>query len=415
MTMTDMPDDDGSGTRQVPFISRVRIKNYKSIADCDVNLGPLTVLIGPNGSGKSNFLDALAFLARALKTTPTEAVNERGGLSEILRRIPEPAESFSIAVTVKVPWEPSAHLPGDADYELEIRPPSLSGIDSLEVSREDCVLRHDGGTSQFHAKRGDVEIDAAGFSRSHSVSPDRLFLSTSGTPPFMALYDGLQRMQFYSFNVETLRTPQRLRPRDPLGRHGEHLGDVLTALATDSPGYKRRIDAYMRAIVQDVTTIEPYSIGGYMTVALKTAADGHEAEFGPQSMSDGTIRAAAFLTALFQPTALDGRLPLIGIEEPEIALHPAVAGVLFDALTEASMHVQIVAVSQSADLLDRDDLDVSVVRPVAIHDGVTIIGEVDDPSREVTEKKLFTLGELMRSNQLTPRPAPATDSAPEEV
>ena len=28
-----------------PFISRVRLKNYKSIASCDVRLGPLPVLI----------------------------------------------------------------------------------------------------------------------------------------------------------------------------------------------------------------------------------------------------------------------------------------------------------------------------------------------------------------------------------
>jgi AAA15 family ATPase/GTPase len=53
--------------RRDPFISRVRLKNYKSIAACDVRLGPFTVLIGPNGSGKSNFLDALAFLARRWK------------------------------------------------------------------------------------------------------------------------------------------------------------------------------------------------------------------------------------------------------------------------------------------------------------------------------------------------------------
>jgi AAA15 family ATPase/GTPase len=50
--------------RREPFISRVRLKNYKSIAECDVRLGPLTVLIGTNDSGKSNFLDALAFLGR---------------------------------------------------------------------------------------------------------------------------------------------------------------------------------------------------------------------------------------------------------------------------------------------------------------------------------------------------------------
>lgn len=74
--MTDSPADDGAAvTRPVPFISRVRLKNYKSIAECDVRLGPLTILVGPNGSGKSNFLDALAFLSRAVATTPAEAVH----------------------------------------------------------------------------------------------------------------------------------------------------------------------------------------------------------------------------------------------------------------------------------------------------------------------------------------------------
>ena len=44
------------------FITRVLLKNYKSIAACDVRLRPLVFLVGPNGSGKSNFLDAeLAF------------------------------------------------------------------------------------------------------------------------------------------------------------------------------------------------------------------------------------------------------------------------------------------------------------------------------------------------------------------
>ena len=41
------------------FITRVILKNYKSIAACDVQLQPLTFLVGRNGAGKSNFLDAL--------------------------------------------------------------------------------------------------------------------------------------------------------------------------------------------------------------------------------------------------------------------------------------------------------------------------------------------------------------------
>lgn len=48
------------------FITRVVLKNYKSIAACDVQLQSLMFLVGRNGSGKSNFLDALRFVADAL-------------------------------------------------------------------------------------------------------------------------------------------------------------------------------------------------------------------------------------------------------------------------------------------------------------------------------------------------------------
>ena len=62
-----------------PFLTRVRIKNYKSIKACDVELGSLTFLVGPNGSGKSNFLDALRFVADALRDSPEKALNDRVG------------------------------------------------------------------------------------------------------------------------------------------------------------------------------------------------------------------------------------------------------------------------------------------------------------------------------------------------
>ena len=41
------------------FIRKVSLGNYRSIAQCEVDLGPVTFLVGANGSGKGNFLDAL--------------------------------------------------------------------------------------------------------------------------------------------------------------------------------------------------------------------------------------------------------------------------------------------------------------------------------------------------------------------
>ena len=41
---------------KTPFLQRVRIRGYKSIAFCDIELQPLTILVGRNAAGESNFL-----------------------------------------------------------------------------------------------------------------------------------------------------------------------------------------------------------------------------------------------------------------------------------------------------------------------------------------------------------------------
>src|ERR1700684_944838 len=81
--MTTASSTESDETTEVlakpPFLRRVRIRGYKSIAFCDVTLEPLTILVGRNASGKSNFLDALAFLGDLMSMRTTEAVNARKG------------------------------------------------------------------------------------------------------------------------------------------------------------------------------------------------------------------------------------------------------------------------------------------------------------------------------------------------
>jgi predicted ATPase len=74
------------------MLKRIRIQGYKSLADVDVRLKPLSVLLGPNAAGKSNFLDALQLLSRiATNKTLREAFEPpyRG----------KPLESFSLCGT----------------------------------------------------------------------------------------------------------------------------------------------------------------------------------------------------------------------------------------------------------------------------------------------------------------------------
>ena len=42
-------------------LSRIRVRNYRSLASLDLDVGPINVIFGPNGAGKSTLLDTLYF------------------------------------------------------------------------------------------------------------------------------------------------------------------------------------------------------------------------------------------------------------------------------------------------------------------------------------------------------------------
>src|SRR5262249_36780904 len=120
-----------------------------------------------------------------------------------------------------------------------------------------------------------------------------------------------------------------------------------------------------------------------------------------QSMSDGTLRVLGVLTAIFQVGSRAGPT-LIGIEEPEMALHPAAAAVLKEAFDEASQTRQIVITSHTPDLLDDPSISPDVVVAVRADYGVTTLGPLDVAGRMALQEHLYTAGELLRLNQLTP-------------
>lgn len=385
----------------VPFISRVRLKNYKSIARCDVRLGPLTVLIGPNGAGKSNFLDALRFVADAVGTSPDQAIAVRGGLGGILRRSRTMSDSFSIDLEVTIPWGPSPDQWAKGRYGFEIASADRPGQRPFLVRAERCKLEWNEKAHQFAVHDGNVTDDGSPMQVS-DIDPERLYLPlVSVRTSYAPLYAGLRGMYFYDPDPSKLRDLQAPTGGAELGRAGEYLGDVLGAL---DPSTKQRFDAYMRVVVPELASVERKFEGNYVTVELRTRPrkNAPDVVFGPNAMSDGTIRAAGLLAALYQPWVGDGRIRLVGIEEPELALHPAAAGALFDALIEASDRVQLIVTTQSPDLLDRDDIDVDIVRVAKIRTGATVIGQVDVPSRQILGEKLATVGQLLRNDQISP-------------
>ena len=65
-------------------ISRLVIRGYKSIVECDLKMTPLNVLIGANGAGKSNLISFFRLISRVLDQQLQATVGNLGGPDALL-------------------------------------------------------------------------------------------------------------------------------------------------------------------------------------------------------------------------------------------------------------------------------------------------------------------------------------------
>ena len=189
------------------------------------------------------------------------------------------------------------------------------------------------------------KVDAGEVTTSAKVAPaaatDRLYLvNASGLAEFRPVYDAFSRMGFYSLNPDRVRDLQPPDAGELLVRDGSNIASVLAQLGTHYPATKQRIEEYLAKVVPGVRSVDVKVVGPKETIEFRQVVAGSKEpwRFLAANMSDGTLRVLGILVALFQSggngTSL--RVPLVGIEEPEVALHPGAAGVLLDSLRDAS-------------------------------------------------------------------------------
>lgn len=380
------------------FLTRVLLENYKSIARCDVSLGPLTFLVGPNGSGKSNFLDALRLVTESLRTSLDHALRDRGGIKEVRLRSGGHPTHFGLRLEFRLRTGERGF------YAFRVGALKEGGY---RVQREDCeLLGPDVLSSPAHYSVRDGKVVSTSAQVAPAATGDRLYLvNASGLPEFRPVYEAFSRMGFYSLNPDRIRDLQPPDAGELLFRDGGNLASVLAQLTSHSLDTKKRIEEYLSRVVSGVSGVDAKSIGPKETLEFRQVAVQSKSswKFLASSMSDGTLRALGILVALFQSAnGHSGQVPLVGIEEPELALHPAAAGVLLDALREGSESTQVLVTSHSPDLMDDPKIPSESILAVVANQGLTQIGALDDVGASALRDRLYTPGELLRLNQLTP-------------
>ncbi|MEK6807115.1 MAG: AAA family ATPase [Pseudomonadota bacterium] len=377
------------------FVTRVTLRNYRSIGTCQVTLGPLTYLVGPNGAGKSNFVDALHMVSDALTSSLDQALSLRGGLGEVRRRSSGHPTHFAIRLDFV--------LKGTVGhYAFNVGALKNRGF---EVQTEECRLGPTGKGPYFRVERGEVKRSSE--TSLPALTKDRLALvALSGLSAFRPVFDALTAMGFYNLNPKLMRELQKPQEGRLLKAVGENIASVIGHLERVNPQALRTVEEYLRTVVPTVHAVKRQQVGPMETLEFRQDVPGaHDPwRFAAQNMSDGTLRALGVLTALFQSNP-DFAPTLIGIEEPETALHPGASAALREALERASKHTQVIITSHSPDLLDDRSVRDDQILAVLSDSGETKLAPIDQASRDAIRNNLFSAGELLKLGQIQPDPA----------
>ncbi len=396
----------------IPYIREVRVSNYKSMARVATTLEPFTLLVGPNGAGKSNFIDCLAFVQECLSGSVEEAIRSRGGMHAL---------TFGGGIGDLGPAYGRGELDAAQRRDIQLPPIAVRLVIDLgngvvadyqfkiakeinhrsRVDREQCEVRDArGGRNWFSVQEGGFLKEIPGIRP--QLPPDRLALfAASATDEFRPLYDFLTSMRFYSILPSSLRELQESDSGRFLRRDGSNAAAVLKRLMEDPELRDRyeRVCGLLGVVAEGIKKVEYRPAGSKETLLFtEETGQGRTLEFEPRSMSDGTLRVLGLLLAAYQPD----RPSVLGIEEPEATVHPAVAEVVAEVLLDAAHDQQVLVTTYSPDILDYKELKDEQIRAVAKEEGQTLICPVSDAARVAIRKGLYTPGELLRIDELRP-------------
>ena len=349
-------------------IEGIGITNYRVLKDVTLGklwntpkatpLTPVTAVIGRNGVGKSCLFDAFGFLADCLKLGVEEACDARGrgGFDRIRSQGSAGPIGFEIYYRQGTGTRPIT-------YELNI---DADGTGRPYVARErlrqrrkgqkygrpfSFLMMNDGrGVAWKGDAQGqqvdegeDTEFDLERLlsgplgllSKEESAETElvelrdkrRLGIATLGAlkqhPRIAAFRQFIEGWYLSYFTPDAARSLPLAGPQPHLNVHGDNLGNVVQFMEREHSG---RFDGILKKIAERIPGIDQIdterSPDGRLLLRFNDR--GFEDPFYAQQMSDGTLKAFAYLLMLEDPSPP----PFVCIEEPENGLYHKLLEVL---------------------------------------------------------------------------------------
>lgn len=384
------------------MITRLLVRNFKSLRELDMRLGPINVLVGPNMAGKSNILDALRFLHEIVFPKPGRdgvsfALAERGGANEVLwKGGDENLITFALEAT------DSAE--GDTEYRYQLQ--LLVGLGGFAVTQNESLKVVRSGSEQdlIAVKQGFLwqknfdgkELGGMGSSNTTALQ--------NATPAWdgYRFYDMLKLWRFYHLLPPNMKEPSKMASGAVLDEPaGDNLSAWLMWLQTHSPEAFASVNEVLRDLLPGISHIRtiPTQDGN---VHLSISERGLKRPTSVWQASDGFLVLTALLSLIYVPRDRGGRLYCI--EEPENHLYPRLLQTLVALLRQAQgadgSQAQFLFATQSPYFVDQFSLN--ELYWVEKKKGETEAFRPADKEhlRKLVEDKELGLGDLVYSGAL---------------
>jgi predicted ATPase len=318
-----------------------KIKNFKSLEDVELDFRDLTIIVGANATGKSNCLDVLHFfcvIVRASSPPPLKWIQKllRNNIDqtlilEIIVKTDDQDINYQISISENN---------GKVSFSREIL--KIGEIIVINIDENQGSVRdEDGNNSQiYQSKEGNLALKAAG---------------DFGNKPLTAqLSEFIKSWEFYDFEPHVMRgTSRALTARfenkeeeiPTLDIKGQYFENLLLYYSNNDSD---KFDEINQELYDCLRISLELSIDNVLRVK---EVDGHKIKIS--GLSDGTLRIIGYYMLLHR----DDLPPLIGIEEPERNLHPAILSSVASILKKLSQRTQIIITTHSSQLLDCFNID----------------------------------------------------------
>jgi len=337
------------------MLKRVKIRNFKSFKNFEINLGNINCIIAPNNAGKSNLIKAFEFLYYALMS-PEKAIEEFGGFENI-RNIFLNKESITFEFEYKK----------DFFSIYNAMQKHLASFSNLNCSYK-LVLYKDNSWKIEHIFEGKCffkecevkELEKLKIKKRYAFSADIILFSNkeskcvniSSTNKKIArfLKENIEYLEnlannkyFYTYNFYPEKIKSTYRGGSKLRKDGTNLVEVLTYINENKKELFKTIASSLVGIVEELEDIKIDKDLIERNILLLKEKN----KFLPFNItSDGTINLLALITALYEPFAKE----MISIDEIEKHLHLKAVDYILDIIKNANY--QFCFTTQSGEVMN---------------------------------------------------------------